>query len=234
MTHTYGQSGTQTFSQTATQTHAPTQGQAYGQSQAQAYGHTAAQQHGQGHGPYVLDDRDILTDLLLCQKQLLSAYGTATTECTNPQLRQTLKQISNTEADFHTNTFELMRQRGWYETPHSDVQLARQISSLWTQKMQRSANNEAAFQHQNQQSFGSGGQQWQQPQGSGQAQTQGWQPGQGGGQPWQQQGWTGQGAHAGSPSNSGWQAGQAAARTWDASESASDAHRRSVSPGAHT
>lgn len=204
MTVTYGQTGTQTY----TQTH----GHVHGQPDAHG--------HGRGHELHVLDDRDILTDLLLCAKQLLSAYGTARTECTNPQLRQTLKQISKTEADFHTKAFEMMQQRGWYETPRSDAQLAKQIGSLWTQKMQRPEGQHQHNYQQNQQyqQYGNHGQQWQQQHGDGQS--------------WQQQGWGGQGSdqwNQGSNTQH-WQTAKVAAKTWDASRQSSGG----TLPGAHT
>lgn len=121
------------------------QGQTHYQGQ-QTYGQTQfGQQQTVGtsnypphsHPSHVLDDRDILTDLLLCQKQLLAAYGTATIESTNSQLRETLKQITQTEADHHTQLFRLMYERGWYETPRSDSSLAQQIASLWSQKIEQ-------------------------------------------------------------------------------------------------
>lgn len=149
MSHLQGHSGSQTQTyaggNTAAQTYAPT----YGQPATEAHGrHT--------HPLYVLDDRDILTDLLLCAKQLLSAYGTAAIESTNPQLRQTLKQIAKTESEFHTKAFDMMQQRGWYETPRSDANLARQVASLWTQKIQQHEHPQSGHNEQYQQ-------QWQQP-----------------------------------------------------------------------
>lgn len=216
MTHTYTQGGTQTYTQTYGQTAGQTSIQPGFGSQVQSSGHGSA---GELH---VLDDRDILTDLLLCQKQLLSAYGTATVESTNPQLRQTLKQISQTEAEFHTKTFELMQQKGWYETPRSDAQLAGQIASLWTQKMQRTgsqAHQSHGHQH---------GHHGQQPTHSGQAgynqhqyghdgQTQGWQQQPQQGDPWSRSG------------NAQWQTGHAAAKTWE-----QQGRSTTPSPGAYT
>lgn len=193
MTQTYGQTGTQTYARSQEQTGA---------------------QRGE-HGLHVLDDRDILTDLLLCSKQLLSAYGTATIECTNPQLRQTLKQISKTEADFHTKTFEMMQQRGWYETPRSDQQLASQIASLWTQKMQRPTNENHRQGAYPSQQYGA------------QQAQQGWQ--QQGGSSWQH-GWSGTGGDQWNQPWNAWQGGQAAARTWNPGQGPD----QGKIPGAHT
>lgn len=172
MSHLQGHSGSQTQTYASPNINAHGHSHAQGEhgsahGQTQTYGHTATYaQH--SHPQYVLDDRDILTDLLLCSKQLLSAYGTATIECTNPQLRQTLEQIAKTEANFHTQAFEMMQQRGWYETPRSDSNLARQIASLWTQKIQQHEQHPGA-QPSYQQSWQQGqqygdGQQWNQSQ----------------------------------------------------------------------
>lgn len=98
--------------------------------------------HGQGQ-QYVLDERQVLTDMLLSEKQLCSAYGVAELECTNPQLRSTLQQIAQEEGRFHEQLFQFMHQRGWYSTPYADAGLAQQISSIWSQKVQP-ANTYAA------------------------------------------------------------------------------------------
>lgn len=84
-----------------------------------------------------LTDRDILTDLLLTSKQMLGAYGVAEQESTHPQLRQTLHQLAMEEEQFHQQAFQAMHQRGWYETPLADRNLAGQIASLWATKLQQ-------------------------------------------------------------------------------------------------
>lgn len=221
MTHTYTQGGTQTYTQTYGQTTGQPSAQTGFGAQVQHSGSTAE------GGSHVLDDRDILTDLLLCAKQLLSAYGTAVIESTNPQLRQTLKQISKTEAEFHTKTFELMQQKGWYETPRSDAQLAGQIASLWTQKMHRTqAQGQPGQQqqpsqhlqsHGHQSQYGQPGFNQQQYGRDGHGQTQGWSQQQHQADPWNQSGGT------------QWQPGHAAAKPWEQGRATT-----TPSPGAYT
>ena len=84
-----------------------------------------------------LTDRDILTDLLMTAKQLIGAYGLAEREATHPQLRSTLHQLATEEEQFHTQVFQTMHQRGWYETPLADANLAQQITALWSGKLQQ-------------------------------------------------------------------------------------------------
>ncbi len=86
-----------------------------------------------------LTDRDILTDLLLMSKQMIGAYGLAEQESTHPQLRQTLHRLATEEEQFHQQAFQAMQQRGWYETPLADRNLAGQIAALWAGKLQQHA-----------------------------------------------------------------------------------------------
>lgn len=84
-----------------------------------------------------LSDRDILTDLLMTAKQMIGAYGLAERESTHPQLRATLHRLATEEEQFHAQAFQAMHQRGWYETPLADTNLAQQIVTLWSGKMQQ-------------------------------------------------------------------------------------------------
>lgn len=86
-----------------------------------------------------LNDRDILTDLLLTTKHMIGAYGLAERESTHPQLRSTLHRLATEEEQFHAQAFQAMHQRGWYETPLADRNLAGQIASLWSGKLQQHA-----------------------------------------------------------------------------------------------
>lgn len=83
-----------------------------------------------------LTDRDILTDLLMTAKQLIGAYGLAERESTHPQLRSLLHRLATEEEQFHVQAFQAMYQRGWYETPLADANLAQQIVALWSGKLQ--------------------------------------------------------------------------------------------------
>lgn len=176
MSHLQGQHSGQTqgyggnagaYGQTYQQEHA------YGQTPTPGYG-TAGAVH--SHPLHMLHDRDILTDMLLCEKQLLTAYGTAAVESTNPQLRQTLQQIAKTEGELHTKIFQMMHQRGWYETPRTDASLAKQIASLWKQKVEQHDQNQYSGQQtgQPQQSQYGDGQQWYGQPGAGYAAAKPW------------------------------------------------------------
>lgn len=95
--------------------------------------------HHHGTSQSRLTDRDILTDLLMMAKQMIGAYGLAERESTHPQLRSTLHRLATEEEQFHTQAFQAMHQRGWYETPLADSNLAAQIASLWSGKLQQHA-----------------------------------------------------------------------------------------------
>lgn len=94
-----------------------------------------------------LNDRDILTDLLLMAKHMIGAYGLAERESAHPQLRATLHRLATEEEQFHTQAFQAMHQRGWYETPLADNNLPRQIASLWSSKLQQHAATAANQQY---------------------------------------------------------------------------------------
>ncbi|MBO8142810.1 MAG: spore coat protein [Firmicutes bacterium] len=123
-----------------------------------------------------MSDRELLTDMLLSEKHLCMAYGMAELECTHPQLRAALHQLQQDQERFHQQLFQTVHQRGWYETPQADRNLAYQIASLWRQSAERPAGAmEPAYQshpvrpaHQPQPAQGYGPFQPQMPEGYGQ------------------------------------------------------------------
>lgn len=82
-----------------------------------------------------LTDRDICTDVLFLEKHLARDYVMAESEAAHSSWRHTLHQLHQGTEQLHEQMFMYMQQRGWYETPQADTDLARQIASLWIQKM---------------------------------------------------------------------------------------------------
>ena len=72
-------------------------------------------------------EKDILTDVLNTEKQLIANYGTYIAEASNPELRQVLSSnLSQTVQDQY-QTFDFMSMRGWYPTKpaqQQDIDLA--------------------------------------------------------------------------------------------------------------
>ena len=63
-----------------------------------------------------LSDRDMLADLLDCQKHLVAKYNLAATEAANKPLRERFQTLWHETQDLHAQTFHEMHRRGWYPT----------------------------------------------------------------------------------------------------------------------
>ncbi len=64
----------------------------------------------------MLDDKTMLNDLLISNKQRMSAYSYLISETTCPQLRTTLQDLFVEAAEDQFAIFEYMHQQGWYPT----------------------------------------------------------------------------------------------------------------------
>lgn len=69
-----------------------------------------------------LDDQEILSDLLLSQKQITDTYNTSGNECADEKLKSDLLNILRDEHNMQTDVFTQMQQRGWYQTPPAQQQ----------------------------------------------------------------------------------------------------------------
>lgn len=69
-----------------------------------------------------LDDQEILSDLLLSQKQITGTYNTSGNECADEKLKSDLLNILRDEHNMQTDVFTQMQQRGWYQTPPAQQQ----------------------------------------------------------------------------------------------------------------
>lgn len=61
-----------------------------------------------------LNDRDILTDLLIDKKYISTGYHQALLESADETVRNTLKQIHDDELASHRIVFDMMNSRGYY------------------------------------------------------------------------------------------------------------------------
>lgn len=71
-----------------------------------------------------LTDKDILTDLLTTEKQVVSSYSSGITESSCTNLRSTLVNNFNNVQNVQYRVFDAMRQKGWYPTkdaPQNEV-----------------------------------------------------------------------------------------------------------------
>lgn len=82
-----------------------------------------------------LDDRDMMTDALLMEKQFTTSYVLAENETANLHLRKVLHEYHMENEELHTNIFNIMHQRGWYKTPVAGQQAIENAILSWEQKL---------------------------------------------------------------------------------------------------
>ena len=71
-------------------------------------------------------DKEILTDGLSTQKATTDKFNTSANECVHPQVRDTMMKILEQEHSIQYEVFNMMHQRGFYETPAADMQKVQQ------------------------------------------------------------------------------------------------------------
>jgi len=70
-----------------------------------------------------MQDKEMVNDVLSSVKSSLSTYSTIISETANPQLRQTLQQIRNSDEQFQYQLFQMAEQKGFY-TPAAQASSA--------------------------------------------------------------------------------------------------------------
>ena len=67
-----------------------------------------------------IDDKTIISDLLLSHKLMCMAYDTGAMESANPGLRESFLKCHSECQHAHEVTFHFMHERGWYMTRSAD------------------------------------------------------------------------------------------------------------------
>lgn len=62
-------------------------------------------------------DKEILSDGLSTQKATTDKFNTSANECVHPQVKDTMMKILEQEHSIQYEVFNMMHQRGYYETP---------------------------------------------------------------------------------------------------------------------
>lgn len=65
-------------------------------------------------------DKEILADGLAAQKSAADKFNTFACECVHDNLRNTMKEILEQEHCISSDVFQMMHQRGMYETPPAE------------------------------------------------------------------------------------------------------------------
>lgn len=66
------------------------------------------------------DDKEMMNDALLSQKNLTSDYNTFANECATPGVRNEFLSILSEEHQIQADVFEELSKRGWYQVPPAD------------------------------------------------------------------------------------------------------------------
>ena len=68
----------------------------------------------------IYTDKEVLADGLSTQKCSTGKFNMAANECACPQLRRTVMQILEQEHGIQFEVFQMMHQRGLYQTPPAE------------------------------------------------------------------------------------------------------------------
>lgn len=83
-----------------------------------------------------LPERDLMNDVLSSQKFMSDTYNTFTNECATPNVRDGFMSILSEEHQIQSEVFDLMKQRGWYQTPAADQQKVSQAKQQYQSQQQ--------------------------------------------------------------------------------------------------
>lgn len=62
-----------------------------------------------------MQEKDMVNDVLSMVNSSLTGYASAIAQASNPQLRQALQQIRNSDEIFQYNLYKLAEQKGYYK-----------------------------------------------------------------------------------------------------------------------
>lgn len=82
-----------------------------------------------------LSEQELMNDLLTSEKQVISSYSVGITETSCQNLRNTLIGNFKSAQDVQYKVFDIMKQKGWYQTkdaPSADVQQLKSKANQWS------------------------------------------------------------------------------------------------------
>lgn len=81
----------------------------------------------------VYTEKEILGDGLCTQKNTTSLFNMASNECVHDSLRGTMLKILEEEHKIQNDIFNMMHERGLYETPTAEQQKIQQVKQKYAQ-----------------------------------------------------------------------------------------------------
>lgn len=85
----------------------------------------------------IYTEKEVLADGLCTQKNSTAHFNKAVNECVHDELRNTLFRILEEEHKIQVEVFNLMHERGFYETPAADPQKMQQIKQKYAKSYQQ-------------------------------------------------------------------------------------------------
>ena len=82
-------------------------------------------------------DKEILADGLCAQKSSTALFNTSANECAHNSLRATMLNILSDEHKIQEVVFNMMHQRGFYETPVAEEAKVQQAKQKFSQGFQQ-------------------------------------------------------------------------------------------------
>lgn len=82
------------------------------------------------------NDKDYITSLITCLKEMEKNYTIAMTEASNESLYEKHKQTFCSLADLQREVYELMFRKGWYALEKAEEQKINQKSQMLSQEYQ--------------------------------------------------------------------------------------------------
>lgn len=80
-----------------------------------------------------MNEKELMSDLLLSEKHGTEAYTIGITESSCPNLRQTLSKCSQSIFKSQEDVFNAMNQRGWYNVKKADSQEVQNAKTKYAQ-----------------------------------------------------------------------------------------------------
>lgn len=74
-----------------------------------------------------MNEKEMMGDILVSQKQITDTYNSFANECSAPTVRDEFLNILNEEHQMQSEIFCEMQKRGWYPTQAADQQQISQV-----------------------------------------------------------------------------------------------------------
>ncbi len=81
----------------------------------------------------VYTEKEILNDGLCAQKASTEKFNLAANECAHPQVRDTMLNILEQEHSIQFEVFQMMHERGFYETPAAEDKKVKDAKQKYSQ-----------------------------------------------------------------------------------------------------